>query len=147
MNPGKKKKKRVSVFIFFFFFFNLYIIMIQLFYVKSKNSTLYLNFCVFWFCCLMVYQPLCIFFFNTKVILVEEQQWYYLIHSFFLEGGTHIFCEGISPKVNAIVQVKFKLAYYGVTFQQVSHFATGDSPHCEHNKIKILYQRNFESNW
>ena len=40
--------------------------------------------------------------FNAKTILVEEQLWYNLIHTW--EGKRfHTFPKGISPKVNAIV--------------------------------------------
>ena len=40
--------------------------------------------------------------FNAKYILVEEQLWYYLIHSNG-DKGIQAFPKGISPKVNIIV--------------------------------------------
>ena len=41
--------------------------------------------------------------FNAEVILVEEQQWYYITH--YWEGKeVHAFLKCICPKVNVIVQ-------------------------------------------
>ena len=37
----------------------------------------------------------------------------------------HAFLKGISPKVNVIVQLEFKLAYYDFTVQYFNHFAMG----------------------
>ena len=39
--------------------------------------------------------------FSAKSILVEEKQWYYLIHS-WVDNGIHIFLKGISLKVSVI---------------------------------------------
>ena len=66
--------------------------------------------------------------FNTKAILVEEQQWYYLTHS---RGGgdkrIHTFSKGIRLKVNVIAILEFELSYFKVTVQHFSHYATGTS--------------------
>ena len=52
-----------------------------------------------WFICLMAYQPFRSF--NAKVILLEEQYWYYLTRGW--EGkGVHTFPKGICPKVKVI---------------------------------------------
>ena len=47
--------------------------------------------------------------FNTKVILPEEQQWYYLTHS-LEDKGVHIVPKGICSKVNVIARLEFELA-------------------------------------
>ena len=39
--------------------------------------------------------------FNAKAILLEEQSWYYLTHS-WEDKGVHSFPKGICPKVNVI---------------------------------------------
>ena len=44
-------------------------------------------------------------------MFLEEQQWYCLIHS-WEDKGDRTFSQGICPKVNVIVQLEFKLAYY-----------------------------------
>ena len=40
--------------------------------------------------------------FNAKAILLEEQLWYYLTHS-WEDKGVHTFPKGICPKVNVIL--------------------------------------------
>ena len=50
--------------------------------------------------------------FNTKVIFVEEQQWYYLTNS-WEDKEVHTFSKGISPKVNVIAWLEFKLTVQG----------------------------------
>ena len=37
----------------------------------------------------------------------------------------HTFSKGISPKVNVIVQLEFKLTYDNVTVKHISHCAMG----------------------
>ena len=49
--------------------------------------------------------------FNAKTILLEEQQWYYLTHS-WEDKGVHTFPKGICPKVNVIARLEYKLVYY-----------------------------------
>ena len=43
--------------------------------------------------------------FNAKPILLEEQQWYYLTHS-WEDKGVHTFPKGICLKVNVIAQLE-----------------------------------------
>ena len=66
--------------------------------------------------------------FKSKAILIEEQQWFYLTHSWGEKGVpmvlVHTFPKGISPKVNAIARLKFELAY---NESVVQHFSYGDS--------------------
>ena len=47
---------------------------------------------------------------SIKAILLEEQQWYYLTHS-WEDKGVHTFPMGICPKVNVIMRLEYKLAY------------------------------------
>ena len=54
----------------------------------------------------MAYQWL----FSAKAILLEEQKWYYLTHSWGMES--HTFPKGICPKVNVIAWLEYELAYY-----------------------------------
>ena len=54
--------------------------------------------------------------FNAKAILAEEQQEYYLIHSWG-NKGVHAFPKGISPKVIIIVWLEFKITYFKVAVQ------------------------------
>ena len=64
--------------------------------------------------------------FNTKVILPEEQQYYYLIYS-WENNEVHRFPKGISPKENVIVLLEFYFAYNDVAVQHVTHFTTRTS--------------------
>ena len=45
-----------------------------------------------------------------------------------LQVNIQHFPKGITPKVNVIARLKFKLAYYYVTVQQFSHYDTGNCP-------------------
>ena len=47
--------------------------------------------------------------FNAKAILLEEQLWYYLTHS-WEDKGVHTFPKGICPKVNVIARLEYELA-------------------------------------
>ena len=46
--------------------------------------------------------------FNAKAIIIEEQQWYYLTHS-WEDKGVYTFPKGICPKVNVIARLQFEL--------------------------------------
>ena len=48
---------------------------------------------------------------NAEVILVEEQQWYFLTHC-NEDLTVHIFPKNISPKVNLIVWLEFEDVYF-----------------------------------
>ena len=58
--------------------------------------------------------------FNVKAILIEEQQWYYLIQS-WRDKRVYAFPNVISPKVNVIAQLEFELTYYEVAIQHANH--------------------------
>ena len=62
--------------------------------------------------------------FNTKAVLVERQQWCYLIHS-CRDKGVHTFPKCISLKVNVIERLEFELVYYDVTVRHFSHYTIG----------------------
>ena len=49
--------------------------------------------------------------FNAKAILLEEEQWYYLTHS-WEDKEVHTFPKGICSKVNVIERLEYELAYY-----------------------------------
>ena len=61
---------------------------------------------------------------NTNIILVEEQQWYYLI----LEKGIYIFPYGIDPKVNIMAWLQFELASWGPAGEHFSNYTTRTPP-------------------
>ena len=64
--------------------------------------------------------------FNTKSILVEEQQWYDLTY-IWDDKQVDSFFKGIGPKVNVIERLLFELADYGVAVEHFSHF-TSETP-------------------
>ena len=57
--------------------------------------------------------------FNAKAILPEEQQWYYLTHS-WEDKVAHTFPKGICPKV--IARLEYELAYYDSAVQHFNHY-------------------------
>ena len=72
---------------------------------------------------------------NAKAILVKKKSsWTYCLG----DKGVHIFPEGICPKVNIIVQMVFKFAYYDVAALQVSPYATGTPPSYSEGLIAYL---------
>ena len=50
--------------------------------------------------------------FNSKAIIMKEQQWYYLTHSRGNKGGINTFPNIISLKMNIIVRFEFELTYF-----------------------------------
>ena len=62
---------------------------------------------------------------NTKVILVEEQQWHYLIQS-WRDKGVHTFIKVISPKVK--VWPEFELAYFVAAVHRFNYYDTNILP-------------------
>ena len=58
--------------------------------------------------------------FNAKAILLEEQYWYYLIHS-LEDKRVYIFRKGICPKMNVIAWLEFELAYYDFAVHRFNH--------------------------
>ena len=65
--------------------------------------------------------------FNAKSILLEEQLWYYLTHS-WEDKGVHTFPKGICPKVNVIARLEFELAYYDFAVHRFNHYTTRTPP-------------------
>ena len=64
---------------------------------------------------------------NAKAILLEEQQWYYLTHS-WEDKRVHTFLKGICPKVNAIARLEYELAYYDSAVHCINHYTTRTLP-------------------
>ena len=65
--------------------------------------------------------------FNTKTILGKKTV--VLLFNYLLGGWkTNTVPKSISPKVNLIVWLEFKLAYYNLSVQYFSHYATGILP-------------------
>ena len=65
--------------------------------------------------------------FNAKTILLEEQSWYYLTHS-WEDKGVHTFPKGICPKVNVIARLEYELAYYDSAVHRFNHYTTRTPP-------------------
>ena len=81
--------------------------------------------CFFCFFCLMAHQIRGLF--NAKVMLLEEQQYCYLTHSWD-DKGIHAFSKGICPKGKVIAQLEFEFAYYDSAVQQFNHYNTMTPP-------------------
>ena len=62
-------------------------------------------------------------YFNAEAILLEEQSWYYLTHS-WEDKGVHTFPKGICPKVNVIAWLEYELAYYDSVVHRFNHYTT-----------------------
>ena len=60
---------------------------------------------------------------NAKAIFLEEQQWYYLTHS-WEDKRAHTFPKDICPKVNVIA----RLEYHDSAVQRFNHYTTR-TPH------------------
>ena len=65
--------------------------------------------------------------FNAKFILLEEQLWYYLTHS-WKDKGVHTFPKGTCPKVNVIARLEYELAYYDSAVHRFNHYSTRTPP-------------------
>ena len=65
--------------------------------------------------------------FNAKAILLVEQQWCYLTHS-WEDKGVHTFSKDICPKVIIILRLDFKPAYYDSRVQHFNHYITRTPP-------------------
>ena len=66
-------------------------------------------------------------YFNAKAILLEEQLWYYLTHS-WEDKGVHTFPKSICPKVNLIARLKYELTYNDSTVHHFNHYTTRTPP-------------------
>ena len=60
-------------------------------------------------------------------MLIEEQQWYYLIHSWGYKE-VHTFFKSISLKLNLTLRLKFNLTYFKATAQNFRHYAMETTP-------------------
>ena len=65
--------------------------------------------------------------FNAKAILLEEQQWCFLTHS-WEDKGVHTFPKGICMKVNIIARLEFKLTYNDSTVHRFNYYTTRIPP-------------------
>ena len=114
---------------------------------SQKNVRIVYSFlceCVSLFVCVCVgffvswYINICRLF-NANAILLEEQYWYYLTHSW---KGVHTFPKGICPKVNVIARLEFELAYYDSAVHRFNHYTTRRPPCvCACACVCVLYLR------
>ena len=65
--------------------------------------------------------------FTAKAILLVEQKWYYLTHS-WEDNGVHTFLKGICPKVNVIARLEYELAYYDSAVHRFNYYTTRTPP-------------------
>ena len=79
-------------------------------------------------------------FFNAKAILLEEQSWYYLTHSWVV-NGVHTFPKDICLKVNEIARLEYELAYYDSVVHRFNHYTTR-TPHPRY-LLKNLFEDVF----
>ena len=66
--------------------------------------------------------------FNAKAILLEEQKWYYLTHS-WEDNRVHTFPKGICPKVNVIARLEYELALLRFRSPSLEPLHHEDTPH------------------
>ena len=66
-------------------------------------------------------------YFDAKAILLEEQLWYDLTHS-WEDKGVHTFPKSICPEVNVIVRLEYELAYYNSAVHRFNHYTTRTPP-------------------
>ena len=65
--------------------------------------------------------------FNAKSILLEEQSWYYLTHSWD-DKGVHTFPKGICPKVYVTAKLEYEVSYNDSVVHRFNHYPTGTLP-------------------
>ena len=80
--------------------------------------------------------------FNAKAIILEEQQWYYLTHS-WEDKRVHTFSKGICPKVNVIARLEYELAYYDSAVHGFNHYTTRTHTPCKKG-ISLNYSLYFK---
>ena len=79
--------------------------------------------------------------FNTEAIVLEEQSWYYLTHSWEdKEVGVHTFPKGICLKVTVIARLEYELAYYDSAVHHFNHY-TMRTPPWLHLMVKNIFWR------
>ena len=76
--------------------------------------------------------------FNAKAILLEEQLWYYLTHS-WEDKRVHTFPKGICLKVNVIAWLEYGLAYYNSAVHRFNHYTMRTS----HLAISVWLETSF----
>ena len=118
--------------------------------LRSKVLCIVVYFFIFWSTSLMVslFNGISTLFrlFNAKAILLEEQLWYYLTHS-WEDKGVHTFPKGIFPKVNVIARLEYELAYYGSAVHRFNHHTTMTPPtslsysRVHLRMVQIIFQR------
>ena len=64
----------------------------------------------------------------VKAILLEEQQWYYLTHSFARGGGGLREFIGYKSKSECNISLEFELTQFEAVVQHFSHYVTGTPP-------------------
>ena len=83
----------------------------------------------------MAYQIL-VGYLMAKLILLEEQRWYYLTHG-WEDKGVHTISKGMCPKVNVIARLEFELAYYDSAVHYFNHYTTRKT---SNKQISVLMQ-------
>ena len=106
-------------------------ILADIFYKDTPNSLcirldLYLLGLVWFGFFLLWHINLCRLF-NAKPILLEEQKWYYLTHS-WEDKGVNTFPNVICLKVNIIAQLEFELVYYDSEVHCFNDYITRTPP-------------------
>ena len=76
-----------------------------------------------WFGLVSLFNGISTLFRLFNAILLEEQYWYYLTHS-WEDKGVHTFPKGICPKVNVIARLEYELAYYDSAVHRFNHYTT-----------------------
>ena len=74
--------------------------------------------------------------FNAKSILLEEQYWYYLTHSWKVKG-IHTFPKGICRKVNVIARLEFELAHYDSADRRFNDYTPHKMSRIERNQPEV----------
>ena len=94
--------------------------------IRGRFNEVALHIDIVWFLCLNGISTL-FRLFNAKAILLEEQYWYYLTHS-WEDKGAHTFPKGICPKVNVIARLEYELASYDSAVHRFNHYTTRTPP-------------------
>ena len=119
------------------------IIWYQVFLSNTNNLHTVVRFQVFFdlvqFLYLMAHLPL----FNAKALLLEEQQWYYLTHS-WEDKGVQTFPKSICPKLNVIARLEYELTYYDSAVHRFNHYTTRTPKHSYLIQITCTQQYGFK---
>ena len=121
----------MSYYVFFFYLYHWYVSQLY------KRSCMYKYFSIYkcfyfglvWFGLISLFNgisTLCRLF-NAIAILLEEQVWYYLTHS-WEDRGVHTFPKSICLKVNVIARLEYELTYYNSIVHHFNHYTTRISP-------------------